>query len=140
MRVVLDTSVMIAAFRSRHGASNALLGLGAQRRLVLLATPVLFLEWEDVLKRPEQLAAAATAPAEVDELLRELAAIVEPVSVRFQWRPQLADPSDEFVLEAAVNGRADAIATFNVKHFQAASRRFGLEALTPGMVVRRIGR
>jgi hypothetical protein len=30
------------------------------------------------------------------------------------WRPQLADPADELVLEAAVNGRASAIVTHNV--------------------------
>jgi predicted nucleic acid-binding protein len=33
--------------------------------------------------------------------------MAEPVPTHFLWRPQLRDPNDEVVLEAAVNGRAD---------------------------------
>ena len=53
-RIVMDTSIIVAALRTRRGAANAVLRLVAQRRLVALATPPLFLEYEDVLKRPEQ--------------------------------------------------------------------------------------
>ena len=53
-RVVLDTSVVVAGLRTRSGAGNAVLRLIANRRLVALATPPLFLEYEDVLKRAEQ--------------------------------------------------------------------------------------
>ena len=53
-RVVLDTSVIVAGLRSRLGASNRLLELVAEERLVPLVTTALFLEYEEVLKRPEQ--------------------------------------------------------------------------------------
>ena len=43
------------------------------------------------------------------------AAVAEPVEVRFRPRPLLYDPNDEIVIEAASNGRADAIVTHNVK-------------------------
>ena len=56
LRVVLDTSVLVAGLRSRWGAANALLRLVASRRLLPLATPPLFLEYEEVLR-----AAGATA-------------------------------------------------------------------------------
>ena len=103
-RVVLDSSVVVSAFRSRSGASSRLLDLVEDGRLVPLATPALFIEYEDVLKRPEQREISGLSLAEVDAALTAFAALVELVEVRFTWRPQLADPGDEMVLDAAVNG------------------------------------
>jgi len=97
-RVVLDSSVVISAFRSRHGASNAVLSLVASRILVPLATTALFLEYEDVLKQPEQRSVSGLTLADIDRALAALAASVEPVDIRFIWRPQLSDPDDEMVL------------------------------------------
>jgi predicted nucleic acid-binding protein len=54
-RVVLDSCVVIAAFRSRNGASYKLMQMVADRVIAPLATPALFFEYESVLKRPEQL-------------------------------------------------------------------------------------
>lgn len=139
-RVVLDTSVLAAAFRSRHGASNRLLSLVAQRHLVLLGTPALFLEYEDVLKRPAQRAVSGLSLAAVDAILDALAAAMEPIEIRLSWRPQLTDPNDEMVLEAAVNGRADALVTHNIADFAPAAPRFGLALLEPGEFLRRIER
>lgn len=70
-------------------------------------------------------------------MLMALASAVEPVSVHIVWRPQLRDPSDEMVLEAAINGRADAIVTFNVKDFGPAGR-FGVSVVRPGDLLRRM--
>ena len=105
-RIVLDTSIVVAGLRSQFGAANALLRLVASQRLQILATPPLFLEYEEVLKRPEQRLAHGLTLEEIDEFLAELAALIEPVEIHFQWRPQGRDPADEMVLEAAVNGRA----------------------------------
>jgi predicted nucleic acid-binding protein len=44
MRAVLDTSVIVSAMRSRHGAGNRLLQLAYARSFQMLATPALFLE------------------------------------------------------------------------------------------------
>ncbi len=82
-RVVLDSSVVVSAFRSRIGASSLLLRLVEDGRLVPLATPALFIEYEDVLKRPEQREASSLSLAEVDAALTALAALVEPIEVRF---------------------------------------------------------
>ena len=138
LRIVLDTSVVVAGLRSRWGAANALLRLVARRRLRLLATPPLFLEYEEALKRPEQRLAHKLTLEEIDELLAELAALIEPVEVHFQWRPQGRDPSDEMVLEAAVNGRADALATYNAANFAAAGARFKIPVLGPAELLRKV--
>jgi predicted nucleic acid-binding protein len=64
--------------------------------------------------------------------------MAEPVELYFRWRPQLRDPGDELVLEAAVNGRASAIVTFNEKHLREARTNFDIEVLRPGEVLRRL--
>lgn len=137
-RVVLDTSVVVAALRSRSGAGNAVLRLVAKRRLRLLATPPLFLEYEDALKRPEQRLVHGLTIEEVDEMLAELAALIEPVEVHFQWRPQVRDPSDEMVLEAAINGHADALVTYNVADFAVAGQRFQIAVIRPADLLKKV--
>ncbi|MGA8539015.1 MAG: putative toxin-antitoxin system toxin component, PIN family [Terriglobales bacterium] len=138
MRIVLDTSVVVAALRTQLGAGNAVLRLVAQQRLVALATPPLFLEYEDVLKRPEHRLVHGLAPDAIDRFLAELAALIEPVEVHFQWRPQSRDPNDEMVLEAAINGKADALVTYNVKDFAGPAERFRVSVLHPADLLRKV--
>ena len=42
---------------------------------------------------------------------------------------------DEMVLEAAINGRADALVTHNVSDFAAAAVQFGLRVVRPGTLL-----
>jgi putative PIN family toxin of toxin-antitoxin system len=140
LRIVLDTSVVVAGFRTRLGAGNAVLRLIAAKKIRLLATPPLFLEYEDVLKRPEHRLVHGLSIDETDEFLAELAALIEPVEVHFQWRPQTRDPNDEMVLEAAINGRADAVVTYNVSDFAEAHERFGILITTPGDLLNKVKR
>ncbi len=136
VRLVLDTSVIVSAFRSRSGASYGLLRLLQDRRFLALATPTLLFEYEDVLSRPEQRAVHRLGDTELDAVLRDLAALVEPVRVDYQWKPQLSDPDDELVLEAAINGSAEAIVTHNVRDFLPAADRFRIQVLTPGVIIK----
>jgi len=137
-RIVLDTSVVVAGLRTQLGAGNAVLRLVATRRLVALATPPLFLEYEDVLKRSEHRLAHGLTPEAIEEFLAELAALIEPVEVHFQWRPQSRDPNDEMVLEAAINGRADALVTYNVADFAGPAERFRISVLCPGELLKKV--
>ena len=140
MRAVLDTSVIVAAFRSRSGASNLLLRAVANGSLRPLVTTALFLEYEDVLLRPEQRLATGMSAADVEAALAAFASAAEPVEVHFRWRPQLADPSDELVLEAAVNGTADFLVTHNVRDFGLAAKRFELRVITPQQCLKEMRR
>ncbi len=135
---MLDTSVIVAALRSRFGASNALLEHVARGRVRPLVTTALFLEYEDVVKRPETRLATGMSDEEVDGFLAALASAAEPVEVNFRWRPQLSDPKDELVLEAAVNGEADALVTHNIRDFEPARQVFGLRVLLPRDVLREL--
>lgn len=103
----------------------------------MVASVPLFLEYEAVLSRPEHLEAAGLSASGVAGFLDYLAGVVEPVKLHYLWRPQLADPADEMVLETAINGRADCIVTFNLSHFAPASR-FGIEFIAPAEMMRRL--
>jgi putative PIN family toxin of toxin-antitoxin system len=138
-RAVLDTSIIVAALRSRSGASNRLLELVALGRLRPLVSTALFLEYEEVLLRPENRLATGMSEQDVEDVLAALASAAEAVDVNFRWRPQLKDPKDEFVLEAAVNGHADALVTHNVGDFEPATRLFGLRVLLPREVLKELG-
>ena len=131
-RVVLDTDVIVTALRSATGGSNAVLREAAYGRITPLVTPALFLEYEAVLKRPEQRLVHGLGLRDIDRFLSALAAACEAVEVSFQWRPQLSDANDEMVLETAVNGQADALITHNVRDFVKGAERFGLRVLRPG--------
>jgi len=98
------------------------------------------MEYEAVCKYAEHRLAAGLSERQVNVFVDAVIAMAEPVLTHFLWRPQLRDPSDEMVLEAAVNGQADAIATFNQRDFGAAPRRFGVELLLPREAIKRIQR
>ncbi|MGC8535964.1 MAG: putative toxin-antitoxin system toxin component, PIN family [Rhizomicrobium sp.] len=132
MRLVLDTATMIAAIRSDAGASRRLLVAALERRFTMLASVPLMIEYQAVMTRPEHLEASGLSADEVNVLLEAVAAVVEPVRLAFLWRPAVRDPDDDMVLEAAVNGRADAIVTFNIRDFREVARRFGVKVLAPG--------
>src|SRR5262249_10362916 len=131
MRVVLDTAVLVAALRSDRGASRQLLVAALDRRVTMLVSVPLMLEYEAVLTRPEHLAAAGVTATDAHAILDALAAVLEPVPLLFLWRPTLKDPTDEMVLETAVNGGADRLVTFNLRHLGEAAWRFGIRAVTP---------
>lgn len=137
MRLVLDTSVVVAAARSAAGASRQLLLAALEKRFELLLTVPLTLEYEAVLKRPEQIAASHATVEEIDRLIDALIAVSTPVHRAFYWRPLLRDPDDDMVLETALSGKADLLVTFNEKDFQPTASNLGIEVLTPPEALKR---
>ncbi len=129
---------MVAAIRSGAGASNRLLVTGLERRLTMLVSTPLLIEYEAVMTRAEHLEASGLTAIEVSAVLDAVAAIAEPVRLAFHWRPGLRDPDDDMVLETAVNGQADAIVTFNKRDFATVAERFGVEVLSPGETLRKM--
>jgi predicted nucleic acid-binding protein len=107
MKLAMDTDVLVAAVRSRRGASRARLRAILAREAALLLSVPLALQYEAVPTRPEHLAASGASFDEATALLDALCAVCTPVEISFLWRPMLRDPNDEMVLELAVNGGAD---------------------------------
>jgi len=140
MKLVLDTAVLIAAIRSDAGASRWLLRAALERRrgLTLLVSVPLLIEYEAVMTRAEHLSASGLSKANVGVLLDAVATVAEPVRLAFLWRPTLPDVDDDMVLEAAVNGRADGIVTFNLRDFASVAKQFGIAIMSSAEAVKRL--
>jgi len=128
----MDTNVVIAALRSRRGASFAILRQIGQTWIPLISVPLL-LEYEAVGKREAQR--LKISEGAVESILRAFCFLGRETDIHFRVRPILPDPGDEFLLEVAIAGQADAIVTHNVRHFNGVER-FGIQVLTPGRFLR----
>lgn len=142
MKLVFDTDTMVAAIRSDAGASRRLLQSVLERRheISLLVSVPLLIEYEAVMMRPAHLRAANLSAVDVAPLLDAVAAVAEPVRLAYLWRPTLRDADDDMVLEAAVNGGAYGIVTFNQRDFEPSVKHFGIVALSPGRAARLLER
>ena len=96
------------------------------------------LQYEEVLLRPETLSRAGIPAQDALAFLDGFCAICRPVAVRVRWRPQSPDTGDDLVIDAAVNGLADTIATFNLRDLRGPAERFGITAELPADILRRI--
>ncbi len=126
--IVLDTNVIVAALRSRRGASNRLLSLVGTHRFEIHDSVALVLEYEDVLQR--QRTELGLSEDEVADFIDALCSMAHHHKIYFLWRPVLSDANDELLLELAVTARCEYIVTHNVSDFKGIER-FGVQAITP---------
>jgi predicted nucleic acid-binding protein len=129
MRVVIDTSVLVAAARSNRGASYAILQALPWKHFQLALSLPLYLEWQAVLTRPENLPVGQNAGG-AQGFLRYLASLAWHQDIYYRWRPCLPDPDDDLVLELAVAAQAGHIVTHNLTDFRGAIN-FGVQVIPP---------
>ena len=116
--VVVDTNVLVAAFRSSRGASHRLLQTIETRQWRPVISPALALEYESVLKRG--VADLGLSLVDIDDFTEYLCSRARLVQIYFRWRPMLPDPGDDRILEVAVR-TGSPIVTLNVGDFLPAS-------------------
>ena len=109
-----------------------------REKIVPLMDFKLGLEYRDVALRLEHVKASALSKREILELIEALEAFAKPVEVVMKTRPMSPDPSDDMVLNVAINGRAEALVTSNKKHFAVAGKRFGIPVLTPAELLEKM--
>jgi putative PIN family toxin of toxin-antitoxin system len=131
VRVVLDTDVIVAGLRSRRGASREWLRATLRQEVEVVLSVPLLLQYQAVLQRPATLAAVRLEATQIGRFLDGLCNVGRLVEISFLWRPMLRDPDDDMVLEAALNGQADRLLTFNLRDF-VGSDRVGVTVQSPG--------
>lgn len=129
MKVVLDTSVLVAAARSNRGASHALLARLPDADFQTVISVALFAEYRAVLLRPENLL-HRTAP-QAERFLDFLISTSQLQEVFFRWRPALPDADDDLILELAAAAGCRYIVTHNSRDFRG-TEKWGIAAVTPG--------
>lgn len=127
--IVVDTCVLVAATRSRHGASFKLLSMLPSTGFEIGLTVPLYTEYQAVLTRPEHLPPGLSVDNAI-AFTRYIASVAKLHDVYFLWRPLLRDPDDDMVLECAVACGSALIVTHNTKDFRRAES-LGVSAITP---------
>ena len=135
--LILDTSALIAGLRSSLGASFVLLDLVGSGRFTIGLTAALVLEYEATCMK--SLPALNLTADDVKELLDYLCHVGKLAAISFRVRPSVADPDDELVLEAAIATGGEWIVTYNIRDMAEGAARYGIEVITPGEAVRRLG-
>ena len=129
MRVVFDTCVLVAAARSRRGASYALVSSISAEEFQLCLSVSLYMEWQQVLTREENLSPGRTVE-DARSYLHYLAGQSHLQEIHFLWRPFLRDANDDMVLELAFAAGCRYLVTHNVKDFHGAEQ-LGVTAISP---------
>ncbi len=139
MRVILDTNVLVSALRSDMGASYAIVFQLPSERFQMALTVPLYLQYQDVLTRPEHMTGASTRD-DILNFLRYLCSIAHRQRVFFLWRPWLKDPQDDMVLEAAVASQRRYIITHNLRDFTGSriEEHFGIVPIRPREFLHRL--
>ena len=127
--MVLDTNVLVAATRSRRGASFELLTLIGRGAFDIAVSVSLVLEYESVLLR--HAAAAHMSEQDIRDLIDYVCDVATWQEVFFLWRPYLRDPNDDLIVELAVAASCEAVITHNIRDFSGAEQ-LGIRVLTPG--------
>lgn len=118
VKIVVDTSVFISALISSQGASRELLRRCLRLRYQPLMGNALFCEYEQVISRDEILRSCPLSLEEIQTLMAAFISVCEWRRIYYLWRPNLKDEADNHLIELAIAGNAQIIATYNIKDFR----------------------
>jgi predicted nucleic acid-binding protein len=124
----MDTNLLVAAFRSRTGASFEVFERLRRDEWTTVLSNHLVYEYEEVMK--EDAAALSLSLDDVDQVLNSISARGEEWSLTHNWEPVLTDPDDEPLVQLAQESGARVIITHNTRHLRPAVA-FGIQVLKP---------
>ena len=123
-KIVVDTSVFVSALIGAAGPSRELIRQCLHQRYLPLMGNALFCEYESLIKRENILKKCLLTEKEIWTLLEAFMSVSKWVNVYYLWRPNLKDEADNHVIELAVAGNAQIIASNNLKDFKNAELIF----------------
>ena len=137
--IVVDTSIIVSALIGKRGASREVLRKCMLEEYKPLTSNALFNEIEDVISRERIVKACPLPKNEIRELVNAFHSVCRWVPIFFLWRPNLSDEGDNFLIELAIAGNADAIVTNNIKDLEGSELFFeGLQILKPEHILKEI--
>ncbi|MEA5449495.1 putative toxin-antitoxin system toxin component, PIN family [Leptolyngbya sp. CCNP1308] len=137
-RIVVDTSVFVSALIGSTGPSRELIRRCLLKDYQPLMGNALFSEYEAVIGRDYILDRCRLTKIEIDTLFQAFISVCKWTFIYYTWRPNLKDEADNHLIELAVAGNAQIIATQNIRDFQNAELLFpDLQILTPADLLNR---
>ena len=137
IKIVVDTSVFISALISSKGSSRELIRRCLKGEYQPLMGNALFSEYESISQRAEIIAKCPLTSEEISALLASFISVSQWISIYYLWRPNLKDEADNHLIELAVAGNAQVIATHNIRDFQNSELFFpSLSILKPEEIMR----
>jgi putative PIN family toxin of toxin-antitoxin system len=131
-KIVIDTSVFISSLISPQGKSRELIKCCLQGKYQPLMANSLFSEYESVINRDIIKEKCPLTLDEIDSLFNAFLSVSQWINIYYLWRPNLKDEGDNHLIEIAIAGGANLIATYNIKDFNGAELLFSnLQILTP---------
>jgi putative PIN family toxin of toxin-antitoxin system len=136
VKIVVDTNVFIGAILSSQLLNRELI-----RRCLLgeyqpIMSNALYLEYESAIEREEIIVKCQLDRSKVNELLDGFLSVSKWVYIYYSWRPNLRDEGDNHVIELAIAGNAQIIATNNLKDFRGSELTFPqLQILNPHQII-----
>ena len=133
VKIVVDTNVFINVLIGQsESASRELMRQCLQGKYRPLMGNALFGEYQDVLNRDNIIALCPLSNNEKTKLLAAFMNVCQWVRIYYLWRPNLLDEADNHLIELAVAGNAQIIATNNIKDFRRSQLKFSqFEILKP---------
>lgn len=125
-RAVIDTNVLFEGLTQQGGAAALIIDAWLADLFQPCISNALAYEYADVLVRH----LSGPRWAKVQPVLGILLAKAITIDIYFTWRPMSPDPSDDQVIDCAMNAAAPVI-TANLKDFRQAQQNLGLRVMTP---------
>lgn len=131
MLIVADTNVILRGVGNSEGASGAVLLGMLDGNINFAISPAVVLEYEDVLTRPTMMGTRHhLSHQEVEIVLDELCAIGFLAHPWFRFRPFVADPGDDHIIECAFAGGAQIIVSDDKVFDVPVVKAFGVDVFT----------
>ena len=136
VKIVVDTNVFIGAILSSQGLNRELIRCCLLGEYQPMMSNALYLEYESVIEREEIIAKCQLDRSKVNELLDGFLSVSKWVNIYYSWRPNLRDEGDNHVIELAIAGNAQIIATNNLRDFRGSELTFPqLQILSPHQII-----
>ncbi|MEL6440611.1 MAG: putative toxin-antitoxin system toxin component, PIN family [Cyanobacteria bacterium J06621_8] len=136
IKIVIDTNVFISALISSNSANREMIRRCLRQEYQPLMGNALFSEYESVINRQEIIAKCPISQKEVKALLTALLGVSRWIPIYYLWRPNLKDEQDNHLIELAMAGNAQIIATNNLRDFRNSELHFpNLTILKPENII-----
>jgi putative PIN family toxin of toxin-antitoxin system len=137
VKIVVDTNVFIGAILGSQGLNRELIRRCLLGEYQTIMSNALYLEYEALINRQEIIDKCQLEQSVIEELLDGFLSVSKWIAIYYSWRPNLRDEGDNHVIELAIAGNAQMIATNNLRDFRGSELFFPqLQILSPYQIIR----